>query len=109
MGDGCGVPLGLTVVSQATTSSSSRRRARTPKEESGRVKSIPRTLVMVGLVGFEPTTSASQTQRAAKLRHSPSPNINSRSSGRLATLGTTVGAVSVAVRAHYLADSDFSE
>ena len=25
----------------------------------------------VGLVGFEPTTSASQTQRAAKLRHSP--------------------------------------
>jgi hypothetical protein len=25
----------------------------------------------VGLVGFEPTTSASQTQRATKLRHSP--------------------------------------
>ncbi len=27
--------------------------------------------VMVGLVGFEPTTSCSQSRRAAKLRHSP--------------------------------------
>ena len=26
---------------------------------------------MVGLVGFEPTTSCSQSRRAAKLRHSP--------------------------------------
>ena len=26
---------------------------------------------MVGLVGFEPTTSASRTQRSTKLSHSP--------------------------------------
>jgi hypothetical protein len=28
--------------------------------------------VMVGLAGFEPTTSASRTQRSTKLSHSPS-------------------------------------
>ena len=31
---------------------------------------------MVGLVGFEPTTSASRTQRSTKLSHSPCPTIN---------------------------------
>src|SRR5699024_518481 len=40
---------------------------------------------LVGLAGFEPTTSASRTQRSTKLSHSPSPDdaIRWMSVGRL--------------------------
>ena len=36
-----------------------------PEQKKDRIRE------MVGLVGFEPTTSCSQSRRAAKLRHSP--------------------------------------
>jgi hypothetical protein len=43
---------------------------------------------MVGVAGFEPTASASRTQRAAKLRYTPMELCDSRNTGSLADAAT---------------------